>query len=195
MSVDFDRWAPVYEDGPLQPVFQAAHEAVIAQVGRLCPRARRILDVGCGTGRLLRSAAATLPTSTLVGLDPSRGMLLAADPSGPVTLVRAQAERLPFAEGTFDLVMATSSYRHWTEQRSALREIARVLAADGWLILADVFSPSPGPSWPGRAPAMPASLRSALGAAHLAVVEAQVMPGYGPVPSITLLAARCRFRE
>ena len=190
MSVDFDRWAPVYEDSPLQPVFQAAHEAVIAQANRLCRRPRRILDVGCGTGRLLRSAAATFPTSTMVGLDPSRGMLRAADPSGQVALVQAPAERLPFAEDSFDLVLATSSYRHWYEPRSALREIARVLAADGWLILADVFSRSRGQYRPGRAAAVPASLRSALGSASLAVVENQVMPGYGPVPSITLLAAR-----
>jgi ubiquinone/menaquinone biosynthesis C-methylase UbiE len=189
MSVDFDRWASVYEDSPLQPVFQAAHQAVIAQANQICSRPRRILDVGCGTGRLLRSASATFLSSTLVGLDPSRGMLLAADPACPVALVRAQAERLPFAEGSFDLVLATSSYRHWSDPRSALREIARVLAPDGRLILADVFSPSRRLPSPGR-PAVPASLRSALVCANLTVVEIQVTSGYGPISSITLLSAR-----
>src|SRR6185369_8839133 len=95
MSADFDRWACGYEQSPLQPIFQAAHEAAIIQADRLCWCPRRILDIGCGTGRLLRSASATFPAATLVGLDPSRRMLLGADPASPVALTQARAERLP----------------------------------------------------------------------------------------------------
>jgi ubiquinone/menaquinone biosynthesis C-methylase UbiE len=189
MSADFDRWAFGYEQSPLQPIFQAAHEAAIIQADRLCWCPRRILDIGCGTGRLLRSAAATFPAATLVGLDPSRRMLLGADPDGPAALTQARAERLPFADGSFDLVLATASYRHWSDPRSALREVRRVLSPLGWLVLADVFSAGRRLFRPGQPTALPAGLRAALAEADLAPAEVEVMPGYGPIPSITTLAA------
>jgi SAM-dependent methyltransferase len=189
MSANFDRWALGYENSPLQPMFQAAHEAAITQADRLCWYPRRVLDIGCGTGSLLRSASATFPTATMVGLDPSHGMLVAADPSGRTSLVRARAERLPFADGSFDLVLATSSYRHWSDPCAGLREVRRVLAPIGWLVLADVFSICRRILWPGRPIALPAGLRAALADAELAAAEIRVLPGYGPIPSITVLAA------
>jgi ubiquinone/menaquinone biosynthesis C-methylase UbiE len=189
MSADFDRWAFAYEQSPLQPIFQAAHQAAIIQADRLCWCPRRILDIGCGTGRLLRSASVTFPAATLVGLDPSRRMLLGADPASPVALTQARAERLPFADGSFDLVLATSSYRHWSDPHSALREVRRVLAPVGWLVLADVFSAGRRLFRPGRPTELPAGLRAAVAEAELVAAEIEVMPGYGPIPSITTLAA------
>jgi ubiquinone/menaquinone biosynthesis C-methylase UbiE len=189
MSSDFDRWACGYEQSPLQPIFQAAHEAAISQADRLCWCPRRILDIGCGTGRLLRSASAVFPAATLVGLDPSRKMLLGADPTRPIALTQARAERLPFVEGSFDLVLATSSYRHWSDPRAALRDIRRVLSPLGWLVLADVFSASRRLFRTGRPNPLPTGLRAALAEADLAAAEVEVVPGYGPIPSITTLAA------
>jgi ubiquinone/menaquinone biosynthesis C-methylase UbiE len=189
MSADFDRWACGYEQSPLQPIFHAAHEAAIIQADRLCWCPRRILDIGCGTGRLLRSASAAFPAATLVGLDPSRKMLLGADPSGPIALTQARAERLPFTDGSFDLVLATSSYRHWSDPRAALREVRRVLSPLGWLVLADVFSARRRLFRSGRPNPLPAGLRAALTEADLAAAEVEVVPGYGPIPSITTLAA------
>jgi len=189
MSADFDRWACGYEQSPLQPIFQAAHEAAIIQADRLCWCPRRILDIGCGTGRLLRSASAAFPAATLVGLDPSRKMLLGADPTRPIALTQARAERLPFTDGSFDLVLATSSYRHWSDPRAALREVRRVLSPLGWLVLADVFSARRRLFRSGRPNPLPAGLRAALAEADLAAAEVEVVPGYGPIPSITTLAA------
>ena len=50
------------------------------------------------------------------------------------------AERLPWATVAFDLVVSTTSFDHWADQRAGLAECARVLAPSGRLVLADLFS-------------------------------------------------------
>jgi ubiquinone/menaquinone biosynthesis C-methylase UbiE len=104
----------------------------------------RVLDVGCGTGVLLRLLADRLPDAEeLSGIDPAAGMIALArtnanDPR--VTLWSARAERLPFGDGSFDLVVSTTSFDHWGDQGAGLRECSRVLAPSGHLVLTDLFS-------------------------------------------------------
>jgi ubiquinone/menaquinone biosynthesis C-methylase UbiE len=50
------------------------------------------------------------------------------------------ASRLPWPAATFDLVVSTTSFDHWADQRAGLAECARVLAPGGCLVLADLFS-------------------------------------------------------
>jgi len=50
------------------------------------------------------------------------------------------AERLPWPAATFDLVVSTTSFDHWADQRAGLAECARVLVPGGCLVLADLFS-------------------------------------------------------
>jgi ubiquinone/menaquinone biosynthesis C-methylase UbiE len=50
------------------------------------------------------------------------------------------AERLPWPAASFDLVVSTTSFDHWADQRAGLAECARVLAPGGFLVLADLFS-------------------------------------------------------
>ena len=52
-----------------------------------------------------------------------------------VRYVHARAERLLFSDGVFDLVFATLSLRHWTNQAAGIAEVARVLTSSGWLSL------------------------------------------------------------
>jgi SAM-dependent methyltransferase len=52
----------------------------------------------------------------------------------------AVAERLPFGDGSFDLVVSTTSFDHWSDQLAGLRECARVLVPGGRLVLVDQFS-------------------------------------------------------
>src|SRR5262245_32682801 len=87
----FDRWAPGYDDSALQTVYECAHRTVLGWAAGLGVRPRRILDLGCGTGRLLALAAGTFPEATLAGVDASAGMLtVAAARVGPATqLVQA----------------------------------------------------------------------------------------------------------
>jgi ubiquinone/menaquinone biosynthesis C-methylase UbiE len=100
--------------------------------------------VGCGTGYLLGRLAARAPRAgALAGIDAAPAMIAVA--TGAATgsrlrFVAGAAERLPWPAGTFDLVVSTTSFDHWADQRAGLTECSRVLAPGGRLILADLFS-------------------------------------------------------
>ncbi len=116
-----------------------------ADLGLSCvPAPRRILDVGCGTGYLLGRLAARAPQAeVLAGIDAAPAMIevaRAAAADGRPRFVAGTAERLPWPAATFDLVVSTTSFDHWTDQRAGLAECARVLAPGGCFVLADLFS-------------------------------------------------------
>jgi len=196
-ATEFDRWAPDYDDCSLQPLYQAAHRVVLAIAIRLRPRASRMLDIGCGTGRLLGTAERRFPRTDLVGADQSAVMLSAAGRGRPVpdraSFVQAAVERLPFADMAFDVVTSTVSFRHWTDPHAGLRETRRVLAPGGCLILADVFDLRRR-GWLDRLrgrPTPPQALtRSALTAIGLDVTMTDYVPGFGPIPEIVVITAR-----
>jgi ubiquinone/menaquinone biosynthesis C-methylase UbiE len=50
------------------------------------------------------------------------------------------AERLPYPDSSFDLLVSTTSFDHWSDQQAGLRECARVLMPGGHLMLVDLFS-------------------------------------------------------
>jgi ubiquinone/menaquinone biosynthesis C-methylase UbiE len=108
------------------------------------PAPRQILDVGCGTGYLLGQLAARAPQAgVLAGIDPAPAMIevaRSAATDGRVRFVVGTAERLPWPDQTFDLVVSTTSFDHWADQRAGLAQCARVLAPSGSLVLADLFS-------------------------------------------------------
>lgn len=97
------------------------------------------LDVGCGTGVLLRELTRAAAGLRLCGLDLSPGMLgIARRRLGTgVPLVAATADRLPFAPGAFDLVVSCSSLHFWPDPSAALAEAGRVLRPGGRLVLTD----------------------------------------------------------
>jgi ubiquinone/menaquinone biosynthesis C-methylase UbiE len=103
-----------------------------------------VLDVGCGTGYLLRRLAASYRSGRgLLGVDPAPSMIEEARRGTDDERLRflpAVAERLPFRDGSFDLVVSTTSFDHWSDQRAGLRECARVLVPGGRLVLVDQFS-------------------------------------------------------
>ena len=56
------------------------------------------------------------------------------------------AERLPYPEESFDLVVSSTSFDHWEDQGAGLGQCARVLASSGHLVLTDLFSPLLAPT-------------------------------------------------
>ena len=67
----------------------------------------------------------------MVGIDASTGMIQnAATTTGPrrSRFAAAMAERLPFADAVFDLVVVTLSVAHWRDRAAGLAQISRVMA-------------------------------------------------------------------
>lgn len=159
-------------------------------------RPHRILDIGCGTGRLLAEATQAFPQADLVGVDPSAGMLSVAAARKPAgcRLVQARAEYLPFPDDVFDLVTATYSIRHWSDPDGALRQIARVLAPHGLFGLVDAF---PGHRHPARgwryrygaAGLLPPATARALHSARLRLTGVATISGYGAITHMTVAVA------
>lgn len=193
----FDRWAPAYDSSVLQSlVYEPAHRAVLERSVRLVPGPGRMLDLGCGTGRLLCAAADRFPDTVLVGVDASAGMLTVAAGSDRLLLVRAVAEALPFASGSFDLVTATLTYRHWVDQVVGLAEVCRVLAPKGVLAMATV-AVTVGRRRPWRRRRREEgsmSLAQALDRAGMRVVFKGRIIGTGPFHEVDIVLARPRRR-
>lgn len=139
----FSRWAPTYDQHYLRRlVFEPVQKTVLELATKSMPEPKKILDVGCGTGRLLQAAADQFPKATLEGVDPAEGMVeqaRATNSSDRITFQQATAERLPFQDAQFDLVFSTMTFHHWADQRQGIAEVARVLTPDGRWLVADVM--------------------------------------------------------
>jgi ubiquinone/menaquinone biosynthesis C-methylase UbiE len=139
----FDRRAESYERGRLGEWHLLVAQRVADIALAAMPAPGQVLDVGCGTGAVLRRLAARLPgDAELVGVDPAPLMLAEARKRlNGVRFGQATAERLPFAGASFDLVVSAMSFDHWADQELGLAECARVLRSGGRLVLADLFAP------------------------------------------------------
>lgn len=126
MAAGYARWRP--------PV----HPRVIELARPWLGGVRRALDVGCGAGLSTRALAPV--AAEVVGLEPAAGMLAAsADLAPGAHFVVAEAEALPFAPASFDLLAAAGSL-NWVAPERFYPEALRVLAPHGRLFVYD-YSP------------------------------------------------------
>lgn len=111
----------------------------------------KIIDVGCGTGVLTRDAAKQLSIQkggTIVGIDAAAKMIaLARKKSAGIPQVQfavAAAERLGYADETFDLALSTFFFHHidFELKMAALNELWRILKKGGKAVIVDVDTPT-----------------------------------------------------
>lgn len=137
----FDRWAATYNQSVMQRLyFVPVHSKMLDLLVREGPKdpASCVIDVGCGTGRLLRAASVRWPEAQLLGVDPAERMVAEATRLNPNAIFKlASAESLPFPDQTADIFLSSLSFHHWANQEKGLQEIARVLRPRGFFCLAD----------------------------------------------------------
>jgi SAM-dependent methyltransferase len=176
-SPGFDVRAARYEE--LRPVDENWWEVyeTLVRLGEL--RGSRVLEVGCGTGRL-SAALAEREHARVWALDLSQAMVERAGANGVHAKV-GRAETLPFKEGWFDAVVMRMVI-HLIDRPRAFAQAARVLAPDGRLAIATEDPASFDDVWFGRFfPSVPEierrrfpsseALRAELEAAAFASVE------------------------
>lgn len=98
--------------------------------------AERVLDVGCGTGETIRLLESSVPS--VHGLDLSAPQLETAAGKADledVSFVRGDVDRLPYADGTFDVVVTVGSILYWDDPPEALGEIRRVTKPGGKVLV------------------------------------------------------------
>lgn len=147
----FERWALSYDRSLLNelvffPTVRACQQEIVRWQSRYGSKPFRMLDIGCGTGTLLSLVAEDDRAEQLVGLDYAQEMIRRA--AGKFALsahadklhaVQGDAEHLPFAAASFDIVTCCNSFHHYPHQAAAVREFRRVLRPGGRLVLIDGF--------------------------------------------------------
>src|SRR5262245_14718597 len=101
----------------------------------------RVLDIATGTGLVAREARSIVgPSGSVVGLDPSAGMLEQAG-NLDIPLIRALGERLPIADASFDFVSMGYALRHVADLGALFSELRRVLKPGGTACILEITRP------------------------------------------------------
>ncbi len=138
VEVEFTRQAETFLASPTLSASE-----VTSRVGQaLGPGVRRVLDLACGPGVLLPTLSEH--AESVVGVDLTRKALTLArqvEANGPVSLVRALAEDLPFAPGSFDAVVFRLALHHFVQPAFVLAAARPLLRRRGRLVVLDVLGP------------------------------------------------------
>ncbi len=147
----YDRWAASYDDDHDALGWRGPQVALGALTTSVQPHSfnGRLLDAGCGTGRLGAVIATSDVDVELVGVDFSRGMLDRAVAGGHYDrLVQASLDDLPLDSASVDAVISTGVFTHGHAGGDALAELCRVTRPGGVIVLTrrvdiiDTYQPS-----------------------------------------------------
>lgn len=97
-----------------------------------------VLDVGCGTGALLKKMAGRAEIKGF-GIDIEKAMVDEAKQKCPdMNIQTGRCEETPFLESTFDVITSCMAYHHFADKKGFARETARIIKDGGILYISDV---------------------------------------------------------
>ncbi len=152
MADDIDLWeahSGWWQDGFTEGADPEYVEQILPLAADLLAGYDRVLDVGTGEGQVARLASAR-GSSTVVGIDPTANQVTeAARRGGGPGYARAGADQLPFADASFDAVVACLVFEHIEAVDDAIDEVARVLRPGGRFafFLNHPLLQTPGSGW------------------------------------------------
>lgn len=100
-----------------------------------------VLDVGCGTGEMLRLISEKYNSVEAYGIDLSDEMIKIAKAklSPDINLFVGDSEHLPFSDETFEVLLCMESFHHYPNPDNVLKEFKRVLKPNGVLFICDMW--------------------------------------------------------
>ncbi|SIQ73541.1 Ubiquinone/menaquinone biosynthesis C-methylase UbiE [Haladaptatus litoreus] len=104
-----------------------------------CDGANRALDIACGAGHT--AEALTESAETVLAADATPAMVETATEAFSLPGIVADAERLPFADGSFDAVTCRIAAHHFPNPQAFVNEVARILAPGGVFAFEDNITP------------------------------------------------------
>jgi ubiquinone/menaquinone biosynthesis C-methylase UbiE len=136
MNYDETNIPSVYDAGRAYAPEALAAWLDITSRGICKDEVRRILDIGCGTGRFSAALAAHF-SADVVAVDPSERMLTKArqKATSRVRYGCAAAEALPLRDGSIDMTFMSMVFHHFNDPARAVEECRRVLRPDGLVCL------------------------------------------------------------
>ena len=113
-----------------EPLWTESERLTADQLRRYGTKGSRVLDVGCGLGRLLTQ----FPEFLRYGMDISSGYLEYAQRAG-IDVCLSRIEDMPYTDGLFDLVICTDVLEHVFDMHAACTQLIRVVRNDGLLVV------------------------------------------------------------
>jgi len=136
---EFNRWAEAGRGDEMEQHHLPIVEPMLALI-QFNPE-DRVLDVGCGTGWLVRRIAPLVSAGLAAGIDVSDAMIRRAESLSAglpnVVFARGGADIIPWDRGYFAKVLSVESAYYWPDPAEGVREISRVLSPGGaaWILI------------------------------------------------------------
>ncbi|MCL2802607.1 MAG: methyltransferase domain-containing protein [Micrococcales bacterium] len=141
-AIDFSAGADQYDAGRKGRLADRYYRALIRVAGPNLRPGDRVLDVGCGTGRLLAQLERSFGI-TGIGVDPSAAMVRVARAACPdMEILAGSCGALPVEDASVDGIVACLAYHHFDDRAGFVNEAKRSLGPGGKVYLAEPVIPA-----------------------------------------------------
>lgn len=143
-KTNFDQQASTYDNDIKGQHARSLYPVLLKKISEV--PCHTVLDLGCGTGEMIKRILQQDKNKSLYGIDLSEKMLdVAKNKLGKeVTFVLGDSEDIPFSDSFFDVVYCNDSFHHYPAPDKVLSEVYRVLKPHGIFIMCDCWQPAIG---------------------------------------------------